>query len=357
MAALRRKNIPLEALTAAGDGDAKQAPESLVGVLGDAQPIQTSIVSALAFSSDGRWLASGSWDKTILLRDAVTGRVRRVLNGHTGWVTSVAFSKDSQTLVSASQDGTLKFWPMEANATPVTLHPDLDQIWGMSISSDGRFLAAGGTNGGVKVWKWGEWETPLVLPRVTGEVWLHFNGNRNSSLAFSSDSQFLAVGCMDDKTEAPIRIFQTSDGKLIRKLVGHPGTTRGPLSMVYSTDDKYLASFVENEKIKVWEIATGKLVASMPAAQFGSVAFNPDGKSLAVGGVARVELYDLASHSRERVLSVGHASCFSCAFSADGKLLLAVSGLASCTFGNHHLARKESGAGASPKCAGRGDQS
>ncbi len=316
--ALRRDKVPAEALALAGDGDAKRAPTGLVGVLGEAEPVHTDLIRCLAFSADGRWLASASFDKTILLRDVVSGRVKRVLKGHTSWVMSVAFSKDGGTLVSAGHDGTLKLWPVDKATKPQTLEPKLGEIWGMAVSADGRFLAAGGTNGGVKIWKWGQWDKPIELPVAAGKSWIHFNGNRNASLAFSPDGEWLAVARDEMLPLAPIRLYKTADGKLADTL---PGDKAAPLDLTFSPDGKSLASFVQDRGAYVWEVASRKHVAEFPAVQFGSVAFSKDGKSLAVAGRWHVALYDVASRKKKQVLPAGHGTCFTLAFSPDGKLL------------------------------------
>ena len=122
--AMRRDQIAPEALKLAGDGDPNRAPASLVGVLGEVQPFHSQAVLGLAYSPDGRWLASGSVDKTIMLRDAATGQVKRILKGHTGAVSAVVFSKDSKSLVSASHDGTIKLWSVDKEEAPKTLRPE-----------------------------------------------------------------------------------------------------------------------------------------------------------------------------------------------------------------------------------------
>ena len=64
----------------------------------------------MAYSPDGKTLASGSGDKTIKLWDVATGKEQATLKGHTDWVTSVAFSPDGKTLASGSEDKTIKLW-------------------------------------------------------------------------------------------------------------------------------------------------------------------------------------------------------------------------------------------------------
>jgi WD40 repeat protein len=325
--ALRRQGIPAEALAAAGDGDPERAPAGLVAVLGEARPVHTDCPRSVAFSPDGRWLASGSFDKTVMLRETATGRVRRVLKGHTSYVMAVAFSKDGRTLVSAGDDGTLKLWPVDQEAQPQTLQPKLGPIYAMAVSADGRFLAAGGTSGGVALWKWGRWDAPLAIPlppvTVAEKVFIHFNGNRGAALAFSPDGGLLAVGREDNTPPAVIRLFHTSDGKPAQTLTG---LKRHPLDLAFSRDGKRLAAFIQDDKVAVWDLPSGKPAAEFTPDQFGCVAFSPDGKTLAAGRPWRIEFYDLRSRATERVLWPGHGDIFTMAYSPDGKLFAAGGG-------------------------------
>ena len=67
-------------------------------------------VNSVAFSADGKLLASGSWDKTVQLWDTARGTAKQMLTGHTDVVTSVTFSRDGKTLASGSADGTVLLW-------------------------------------------------------------------------------------------------------------------------------------------------------------------------------------------------------------------------------------------------------
>jgi WD40 repeat protein/serine/threonine protein kinase len=326
---LRRDQIPAEALALAGNGDPKRAPARLVGVLGDSQPIQWGFVRALAFSGNGRWLASGCDDKTIVLREATTGRARKLWRGHGGSIRSVAFSKDGHTLASASIDGTVKLWPVEKDGEPQTLQPELGEIWGMAVSADGRFMAVGGTTGGVRLWKWGQWKAPLDFPADPMKSWSSFTGWKNNhSLALSSDGQYLAIRTQENNKDAPVYLFKTADGKWVKTL---PGAWCGddrvyyPMTMTFSVDGKYLASWASDKTATVWEVASGKRFAEFPSAQFGAVAISPDNEKIAVvrNFTTGVEVHNLATQTKERVVMHRNKDGMSAAFSPDGKILAA----------------------------------
>lgn len=312
LTSLRRDQISPAALAYVGNGDPEQAPQSLVAALGNPEPIHTTSVLALAYSPEGKYLASGSADHTILLRDAATGRVIRALRGHTAAVNYVAFLPDGQTLVSGSTDGTVKLWPVTEERAPTTIDFKIEQMR-MAVSPDGRFLAAGGSDGKVKLWKWSQWEQPIELSALH-DTFL-------DAIAFSSDGKLLACGWGSGKPESPIAVYHTADGTLKQSLTGNKVCIT---SLAFSPDSKLLVSTGRDDYQKLWDLATGE-VRKLEHAGLYYVSFSPDGRQVAMVGHFGVMIYDLETRSYLKDLeSLNYQTYrgrYSLAFSPDGQTL------------------------------------
>jgi len=108
-------------------------------------------ICSIAFSPDGKWIASASWDSTIGLWQP-NGRNIRFLRGHNGLVWDVAFSRDGRTLASSADDGTIKLWNLASMQAAATLHGHDGPVSSVAFSPNGNDLAsAGGWT--VRLWK------------------------------------------------------------------------------------------------------------------------------------------------------------------------------------------------------------
>src|SRR6266498_997562 len=247
-------------------------------------PFNSGIVYSVAFSPDGKTLASGSGDNTIRLWDVGAGRLIRSLAGHGGAVRSVAFSPDGKMIASASEDKTIKLWQVSTGKYIRLFNGHTGSVYSVAFSPDGKTLASSSEEGN---------ESALRLWDVnTGRLIRSFE-ERNQwvpSVAFSPDGKMIASG----SHEQVVKLWDVGTGNLIRSFMGHRNTIH---SVAFSPDGKTLAAGSYDRTVKLWDVSAGNLIHSFEGQNYEvhSVAFSPDGKTLASGGSATIKVWSIGA--------------------------------------------------------------
>ncbi|MCX6031512.1 MAG: TIR domain-containing protein [Chloroflexi bacterium] len=239
----------------------------------------TTVVSAVAFSPDGRYLATRSgdtvrvWDmdglKPIQLRQAQHGAA----------VLSLIFSPDSRYLASGSQDATARLWDMRRlDADPTILRGHTEAVWGVLFRPDSRLLATTGWDNAVRLWCVEDGAPEALLTGHTAEIW-------NS--AFSPDGQFLAT---PDST-GTIRLWRTQAGG---ELAGYAASPKPITALALAGNLVTVAG--DDGMVELWWPDVGATqVYTVGQARLTAVAASGDGALLAVGSAdGQIALVDAA---------------------------------------------------------------
>lgn len=292
-------------------------------------------VRSIAFSPDGKTLASGNLDKTIRLWDVATGKqIGHPLTGHKNGVSSIAFSPNGKILASGSWDSTVILWDTstgEPIGQPLVRHKG--HIYSVAFSPDGKTLASGGCQ-----------ELDSSENCMSGEIILWDVASRQSigqpitgfkagvsSLAFSADGKILASGSCGEMAsngscKGEIVLWDTARYQPIgQPLTGH---TNSVSSVAFSPDGKTLASGSYDNTIILWDVGVSQPIGvplEDPAQGFlggvYSVVFSPNGETLAAGIGDRIILWDISSRNIAPALTANTGFVLSVAFSPNGNIL------------------------------------
>lgn len=265
-------------------------------------------VHSIAFSPDGKLLCSGSSDRTVKIWDVETGNCLKTLSAHHQRVRTVAFSPDGQTVASGSSDRTVRLWEIERGTCQQIFSGHTSYVWSVSFSPDGTTLASGSEDRSIKLW---DVRTGACLQTLLDHTsWVR-------TLAFSPDGKILASGG-GDRT---VKLWDTQTGTAINTLQGHTERLR---SVAFSPDGKLLASASGDHTVKLWDLVTGHCLKTLHghSSRLSAVAFSPDGDTLASSGEDRtVRLWEVSTGNCISTWQ-GYASWFqSVAFSPDGTTL------------------------------------
>jgi eukaryotic-like serine/threonine-protein kinase len=286
-----------------------------------------SQVATVAWSPDGKRIASGSWDQTVQVWDATNGVPLFVYRGHTTNVNAVAWShaRTRQRIASASGNSFFKgehvvqVWDAATQEHLITYQGHTQPVHTAAWSPGGAHVASGGEDKTVQVWDSGSGTLIQTYPRHTGTV---------SSVAWSPDATRIA-SASDDTT---VQVWDARTATLIFSF-NHTSTVN---AVMWSPDGKRIASASGNlflggeHSVQVWDASTGKHILTYKGhtSQVSTVAWSPDGKHIAsasAGPEKNVQIWDATSGTtiymyRGHTLGVNDV-----AWSPDGKFIASAS--------------------------------
>ena len=224
-------------------------------------------INRMAWSPDGRTLASPSEDKTIRLWDLESGNLLQTLNEHTGSVHSVAWSPDGETLASASFDSTIRLWHAPSGRLRHIFEDHTAWVNSIVWSPDGKMLVSGSSDKTIRLWNFESGQLCQTLKEHAGDV---------TTLAWSPTGQFFASGSGDQT----IRLWYAQSGQLCRTLRGHDNFV---YILAWAPDGQILASASGDYTIRLWAPETGRQIGVLESHtnEVNSISFSHDGRLLA----------------------------------------------------------------------------
>jgi hypothetical protein len=263
----------------------------------------SSAVNGLAFSADGKLLASCGDDKLVKTWKIPAGVLNRTFHGHGYEVNNVVITPDGTILASVcEEDTTLRIWDRKTGKERAKLEVLPEAC--LALSPDGRTLATG-TNRDASV---------LLIDIITAKVRSRVMQHRNnvSNVAFSADGKLLVTS----GTDTSIKLWDVAAQK--EKGTIESGRVRRDSSLALAPDSKALAWCYSDPKWKVWDLEAGKLRFEK-VDLIKRLVFSPNGQYLVTGGV--VTIYESATGKVACEGAGGFLQAASIAFSPDGKLL------------------------------------
>lgn len=262
-----------------GKSTQPQHVDSFEILLQPLEPARTApVISALAASESGRFLAAAGDDHAIRIVDTQSGKTLRTIGGHSDWIQALEFSRDGQRLYSAGNDGRVLVWQHDYPVQPTELVDLPFAVRSLSLSSEKELLAIGGFSDEIILWDLAKNEIRFRLQCDCGD---------QRCVRFSPDGKQLLCGGRDGE----LRVWDTSTGVELADFHAHRGRV---YVAAFSADGRTVTSVAEDRRLVQYDLATKtvKLERELAQAKLMSMCLVNDHLVAVAGADNSIHLYD-----------------------------------------------------------------
>ncbi|MBK6267273.1 caspase family protein [Marivirga sp. S37H4] len=254
-------------------------------------------VKALQLSQDGKYLFTGSRDKTIKLWDVETAREINTFFGHSSTINGFSINNKTKQLTSSSADLTVKVWDITTAKAVWTSSKSQEYMTDVALSPDGKYVATGGFDKEVIIYELSTGDSLLSFPVASDK-----GTGYGVTLDWSNDGQWLAVG-EDNRT---LSIYDAETWRLKQKIKPETGWCGGCPSLVaFHPNSKQIAKLSDNGSLELIEVVSGNVIHTLKekVEDIRAVAFSENGEKLLAATQEQVFIYSLASNKLTATLN------------------------------------------------------